>query len=407
MIGRSGNYRMALESIRSNKWRSLFTMLGIVIGVVSVVTTVSIGEGAKRSIIKQIDQAGADIITVQPGHAAEAGRGVSETTVFTSAYTGSLTEKDYEAVSQARDVQSAIPFSYVTNTVTREDKTYDKTSVIGTNEALPTGLGQKLLYGTFFDDDEPQDNAAIIGQSVAEELFGENVPIGKSFMIRDKQFIVRGIFDEFDNNPLAPDANYNHTIFIPYKTSKELTGKSDIYQILVKPTDSKRTAAVAANVDGAMMAAHAGQRDFSVLEQKDRLKSSNYILSVMTGFVAGIAAISLIVGGIGILNIMLVSVAERTHEIGIRKAVGATNQQILSQFLTEAVILSVVGGLVGIGFSFFTNYLLRIFTDLAPVMTWPIVVLAFSVSVLVGVIFGVTPALTAARKRPIDALRYE
>jgi putative ABC transport system permease protein len=406
MIGRSGNFRMALESLRSNKWRSLLTMLGIVIGIVSVITTVSIGEGAKRSIVQQVNQAGTDIITVRPGERVSASN-LQLSSGIASSYPGALSEQDYDVMSRAEGVRYAVPFSFVTNSASRDGKSFDTGMVIGVTESLPNALGKQLLYGTFFGDDEPQRNAAIIGQRVAEQLFGENVPIGKSMTIRGKMFIVRGIFEEFDPNPLAPEADYNSAIFIPYEVSKELTGESDIYQVLLKSSSRDRTEAAATNIENALRGAHNGQLDFSVQTQKDKLQSSSSVLTLMTGFVAGIAAISLIVGGIGILNIMLVSVTERTHEIGIRKAVGATSRQIMSQFLTEAVILSVVGGIVGILGALLANYLLRIFTELAPVMTWPIVVLAFIVSVVVGVIFGVTPALTAARKRPIDALRYE
>jgi ABC-type antimicrobial peptide transport system permease subunit len=405
MIGRMGNYRIAVESLKSNKWRSLLTMLGIIIGVVSVVTTVSLGEGARRGIIAQIDQSGEDLITIRPGEAISSNR--QPTDIFGTTYTDTLSESDFATVSKVPGTESVVPFSYVSNTVSKGDEVFDEGLVIGTTEDLPAALGQKLLYGVFFDDDEPQRNAAVIGQRVAEQLFGENVPIGKYLTVRGKQFVVRGIFQEFDTSPLAPNSNYNSAVFVQYDVGKELTGDSDIYQMLVRPTDRNQTAAVADRVRGALRNAHAGQDDFTVLEQEDKLADANEVLTMMTGFVAGIAAISLIVGGIGILNIMLVSVTERTHEIGIRKAIGATNKQIMDQFLTEAMILSISGGIIGILLSLLSNYLIRIFTNLTPVLTWPIVVIAFGVSVAVGIIFGVTPALTAARKRPIDALRHE
>jgi putative ABC transport system permease protein len=407
MIGRSGNYRMAIESIRSNRWRSLLTMLGIVIGIVSVVTTVSIGEGAKRSIVGQVHKAGEAVIAIRPGEPTHnTNDSLKATNVFRNTYAGALTETDYETIKKTAGVELAVPFSYTTSAVGRGETTFNGL-VVGTNEGLPTVLGQEMLYGSFFTDSESQDNGAVIGQTVAERLFGENVPIGKSFTVRGKQFIVRGIFEEFEVNPLAPVTDYNTAVFIPYRTSKELTGSGGMYQVLVKADDKKRVAAIAGGIDSSLRAAHGGVQDFSVMKQADRLKDTDSILTLMTGFVAGIAAISLIVGGIGILNIMLVSVTERTHEIGIRKAVGATNRQIMSQFLTEAVILSISGGVIGVLGAVLANYLLRIFTNLAPIMTLPIVLLAFSTSVIVGVVFGVTPALTAARKRPIDALRYE
>jgi putative ABC transport system permease protein len=396
---------MAVESLRSSRWRSLLTMLGIIIGVVSVVTTVSLGEGAKRGIMAEIDQSGQEIITVRPGKTSDAAGRPAD--LFGAAYTGTLSEKDYKTLRSVSRAEHVVPFSYVSNTVSKDNVTYDGGVVIGTTQGLPDVLGQNMAYGVFFDDDEPQRNAAVIGQDVAERLFGENVPIGKYMDIRGKKFFVRGVFDEFDTSPLAPHSNYNKAVFIQYDVSKELTEDSDIYQILVQPKNPDQLVDTVTELTNVLKTAHAGQTDFSVLTQTDKLADANKVVSLLTGFVAGIAAISLVVGGIGILNIMLVSVTERTQEIGIRKAIGATNRQIMNQFLTEAVILSVTGGIIGIIVSLLTNYLIRIFTDLAPVLTWPIIALAFAVSVLVGIIFGVTPALTAARKRPIDALRYE
>lgn len=405
MIGRSGNFRIAVESLRSSRWRTLLTMLGIIIGVVSVVTTVSLGEGARRSIVAQIEQSGEDLITIRPGLVKRSRS--QPANLFGTTYSGTLSEKDYEAVRDVPGTDEVVPFSFVANAASKDDKVYDQGIVIGTGEDLPAVLGQKLQYGTFFEDDEPQRNAAIIGPRVAEQLFGENVPIGKYLTVRGKPFIVRGIFEEFDTSPLAPNTDFNSAIFVQYDVGKELTGDSDIYQIMVHPTDANDRHQLAGRITAALREAHAGQEDFTVLQQEDKLAETNEILTIMTGFVAGVAAISLIVGGIGILNIMLVSVTERTHEIGVRKAIGATNGQILSQFLTEAIILSATGGIIGIILSLLANYLLRIFTNLTPVLTWPIMVVAFIVAVTVGIIFGVTPALTAARKRPIDALRHE
>lgn len=405
MIRRSGNFRIAVESLRSSRWRTLLTMLGVIIGVVSVVTTVSLGEGARQGIIEQIEQSGEELITVRPG-VQERSRSRPRN-LFGTTYSGTLSEGDYRAIESVPGTGKVVPFSFVADAAKRDDKTYKEGIVIGTGEDLPTVLGQKLQYGTFFADDEPQRNAAVIGPRVAEQLFGENVPIGKYLKVRGRQFIVRGIFEEFPTNPLAPNADFNSAIFIQYDVGKELIDSSDIYQILVQPSDTSNRYQLAERIATALRKSHAGQDDFTVLQQEDRLAEVNEILTIMTGFVAGVAAISLIVGGIGILNIMLVSVTERTHEIGIRKAIGATNGQILHQFLTEAIILSGTGGIFGIVLSLVVNYLLRIFTNLTPVLTWPIMVVAFAVSVTVGVIFGITPALTAARKRPIDALRHE
>lgn len=407
MIPASGNIKMAREAIRSAKWRSLLTMLGIIIGVVSVVTTVSLGEGVKQRIVGQINKSGPDLITVRPGRVSErpnlGGGGI-----FSTFGSGSLNETDYKVVESTPGVKSAVPFAYVNGVPHTSTNKYDEGLIIAATEGVPGVLNQKLEYGEFYAKHDSEKKVAVIGKRVAERLFEENVPIGKLFKVRDEQFVVIGIFEEFDNSPLAPHADYNSAIFIPMGAGREVSaGQSQIYQILVRPADPAAVDLAVSAIKGSLSGAHAGQTDFSVLKQEDNLALANSVLNLLTSFVASIAAISLIVGGIGILNIMFVSVTERTHEIGIRKAVGATNRQILAQFLTEALILSLTGGLLGIVFSLLANYLLRIFTDLTPVLTWPIMIIAVGVSASVGVVFGITPALKAARKHPIDALRHD
>jgi putative ABC transport system permease protein len=277
--------------------------------------------------------------------------------------------------------------------------------VIGAPEGVPEVLNQELAFGSFYKDSDSKD-AAVIGKRIAERLFQENVPVGKSFEFRGRNFIVRGVFDEFSTSPLTPATDYNNAVFIHYNISKELVGgQTHIYQILLKPTEPKNAARLARDIQGGLRAARGGQEDFTVLRQDENLALADEVLNLLTAMIAAVAGVSLLVGGIGIMNIMLVSVSERTHEIGIRKAVGATNQQILSQFILEAGVLGFVGGTLGAIFSLLVNYLLRIFTELQPVITLPVVLIATLVSLIVGVVFGATPALRAARKDPIEALR--
>jgi putative ABC transport system permease protein len=408
MMPTSGNVKMALEALRSVRWRSLLTMLGIIIGVVSVVTVVSLGEGAKRGIVGQINQSGHDLVTVRPGRTIKReGVNVAEVSLFGAPSTGSLSETDLKAVRQSKDIKQVVPFSYVSSTAVKDKVEYNDGLVVGTTPDLPQALNLKVEYGVFFSDQDANKNGAVIGRRVAEQLFKENVPVGKLFTIRGKVFVVRGVFEEFDNSPLAPNANYNSTIFIPYEVGQAISGDSHIYQILARAKDPHRVGQAVANVNANLSKAHHGQHDYSVLTQEENLAVANEVVNLLTAFVTGVAAISLVVAGIGIMNIMLVSVTERTHEIGIRKAIGATNRQILGQFLIEAVILSLIGGVLGIIFALLTNFLLRIFTSLTPIVTWPIIVIAVGVAVIVGVIFGVTPALQAARKRPIESLRHQ
>ncbi len=405
-----GNIKLALASIKSSKWRSLLTMLGIIIGVVSVVTTVSLGEGIKQRIVGQINRSGPDLITIRPGRTItrdQAGR-ITSVNFMSNFIFGSLSESDVEAVNKTPKIKDSAPFAYVTGVPHIDNRDYLNGPIIATTDGAARLLNQKLEYGDFFRSDESEKNVAIIGQRVAEQLFQELAPIGKSFMVRDQNFVVRGIFEEFNTSPLAINADYNYAIFIPYKSSQKISGSQpQIYQILAKPESSTSTTEAVNNINAVLARAHNDQSDFTVLTQAENLAVANSVLNIVTNFIAGVAAISLIVGGIGIMNIMLVSVTERTREIGVRKALGATNRQILGQFLVEAVVISLGGGVIGVALSFLTNYFMRLFTDLTPVITWPVMLLALSVAVLVGIIFGITPALRAARKDPIEALRHE
>jgi len=404
-----GNVKMALAAIRGARWRSLMTMGGVIIGVVSVVTTVSLGEGVKRQVSGQINRLGSDLITVRPGQAVSRdAEGRLAGVDFLAAFgANTLTEQDLAVIEKVPNVEVAVPLNAVTGLAEAGDHQLKNGSIIATSSGMEELLRTRVEFGGFFGEEESDKPVAVIGKRVAEQLFAENVPIGKSLKIRGQEFIVRGIFEEFESSPLALNADFNRTVFIPYNVGKKLNdGVLQLYQILAKPTDAHDVLPTIALMREALLNTHAGQEDFTILKASETLTITNRIVNLLTGLIAAVAAISLLVGGIGIMNIMLVSVTERTKEIGVRKAVGATNFQILGQFLMEAVVLSLVGGLIGVVLSGLANFLIRILTDLQPVITWPVVAAACGVSLLVGVIFGTAPALKAARKDPIEALRY-
>jgi putative ABC transport system permease protein len=405
----NNNVKMALSSLKATKWRSVLTMLGVIIGVASVVTTVSIGEGLRQQVLGQIHDLGPDLITVRPGQVVsrdEAGQ-ITGINYFKLFNTGTLSEEDWKDIDSLEAVDVAVPVNVVTGTVTYGDRTYDNGFVMATTPDVPQILHTPVAYGEFFKEGDRNDNFAVIGKRVAEELFKENVPIGKSLEIRGQSFIVRGVFDEFTTSPLVPAADYNTAVFIPYEAGSRITDRqTQILQILAQPAENTEGDDVVAAITDKLTENHGGRSDFTVLKQEENLAIANNVLTMLTALIAGVAAISLLVGGIGIMNIMLVSVTERTQEIGIRKAVGATNRQIASQFMVEAAILSLTGGFLGVLTALFFNYLLRIFTDLQPVITLPVVGVATTVALMVGIIFGTMPAVRAARKDPIEALRY-
>ncbi len=406
-----GNIKNAVMSLRGTKWRSALTMLGIVIGVVSVVTVVAIGEGIKHQVGAQINQLGHDLITVRPGQLVQRSNSgaINGVALFPDVTTGgSLSNQDLQTVSQAAGVQQAVPLGLVSGGV-RIGNHAQAVPVIATTYNLPAILNQNLAFGSFFGSDVTDEpNIAIVGYQAAESLFHEHNAPGHSFNFLGQSFVVRGVFNQFDTSPLSFSTDFNNAIFIPYSTAQSLTQNNlTPFEILAKPAEPTQTKTVVNNISSSLLKQHQNQQKFTVLQQDESLAVTNNILDLLTKLVGGVAAISLLVGGVGIMDVMLVSVAERMHEIGIRKALGATNQQILSQFLMEATVLSLAGGIVGILLAFLVDYLLHVFTNLTPFISWQVVLLATFVSLLVGMVFGTIPALKAARKDPIDALRNE
>lgn len=406
----AGHVKLAIANVRSAKWRSMLTMLGIIIGIVSVVTTVSLGEGVRRQIAGEVKAVGQDTIVVRPGQPTDQSANKLSTglQMFGGIPVSGFTEHDVATVRESKELKLVVPFAISSGVAQIENRHFNDGLVVATDPNLPQALRQKIEFGTFFSQGEMNRQVVVIGKQVAQQLFKENVPVGRTLRIRDQEFIVRGVFEEFHTSLITPGADLNKAVFIPYPAAKNLNaGAVTIVQILAKAQNVEHMQPAINDIRRRMRSAHGGQEDFSVQRQADTFKNTSSIIHLVTQMISGIAAISLLVGGIGIMNIMLVSVTERTREIGIRKALGATNRQILNQFLVEAAVLSFTGGLIGVVLSVMTNFMLRMFTNLDPVITLPVILAATSVSWLVGILFGVTPAIRAARKDPIEALRYE
>jgi putative ABC transport system permease protein len=406
-----GYLKLARDSIRGARWRSLLTMLGIIIGVAAVVVTISLGEGIKKQVTDQIANRGDDLITVLPGERIkrdESGH-IENANLFFGQNSAAFTEIDYKTLENVSGLSAVVPFGRVIGLARTPERTYSQAEVIAVTDKTPGILNQPIEFGSFFKDDEAGSRDAVIGRHVAEQLFGENVPLGKSFTIRDREFIVRGILEEFAETAyFLPVTDYNNAIFIPYRIGQEMVGGNiQIHQILIKPASPDTINDRVEAINAALTHARGGAHDFTVLKQHENLALADGVLSLLTNLIAAVAAISIVVGGIGVMNIMLVSVSERTKEIGIRKAVGATNRQILYQFMTEAVLISFIGGLLGLLVALLASILLRVFTPLQPIITLPVVAIACGITLIAGIVFGTMPALKAARKDPIDALRHE
>ncbi len=397
------NYRIALASVRTRRMRSLLTLFGVIVGVASVVTIASLGEGLKHQIAGEAHKQGGDIIVVKPGKLTS-----SPMSNLTNAPSGAiaLTDNDVSAIGKVDGVSRIVPFSVVSAVPSYDQKTYEGAQIVGTTGNMPALTGAVVEFGAFFEPDNTSQKVAVIGPLVAEKLFGENVPVGKILKIRDQEFVVRGVLEKTSPSPLSNDSNFNNAILIPYQVGKILTGgNGQFYQVMVKVDNEGQTKQVASDITSVIQKEHGGQQDFSVIKSSDSILFASNLTTAVTSLVGAVALISLLLGGISIMNVMLVSVTERTQEIGIRKAVGATSRQIYSQFLMEAMVLSLWGAMVGVMTSVVINIVLRVTTNLQPIITWQPVVVSVFVSVAVGVIFGTAPAVKASRKDPIEALR--
>ncbi len=401
----NGNLKTAFSSLRQSRWRTTFTMMGIIIGISSVVTIVSLGEGLKHQISGQINQLGGNVITVRPGKLSTKS-GIS---LYSFLAPSTLTMKDVNSISANQSIEDTAPIEFVTSSVRADNAELNNVFVAGSSPKLGKILHQKIDYGDFFSDDDTTNKVAVIGSGIASKLFNLINPVGETLNINGQDFIVHGVMAPNESSMLSVyQADLNTAIFIPTGAAEDLgSGHTNILQILVKLKPGSDVDKATNGIHQTILKNHGGADDFTVLKQNQLQAVSSEVVSTATSFISAIAAISLIVGGIGIMNIMLVSVTERTREIGIRKAVGATNRQILNQFLVEGLVLSLGGGAIGLALSYLINLLLRLYSDWKPVISVPILLLALAVSVLTGVLFSLAPALKAARKDPIAALRGE
>jgi putative ABC transport system permease protein len=403
------NYRMAMNSLRASRWRSFLTMLGVIIGIVAVVTVFSIGEGIKQSITAEAESLGPDVVTVLPGPQVQEREDIGRTFNPFASVGYSLTERDVERIRGIDNDIEVVPFLRASGTVGSGDDTMERAVVVATEGDVPLVLNREIRFGTWHENGtESGRDFVVIGSGVASELFGELSPIGRSLTIGDRSFAVRGVFAEFPRSPLPfMSVDYNDAVFVSSEVGDVLSDNGNtIFQVLVHGGGSVSARELSAEIETALSDGRDGSHDFSVLKRSEMINVYSGILDVITVAIAAIAAIALFVAGIGIMNIMFVSVSERTSEIGIRKAIGATNRQILGQFITEASVLSLLGGVFGILGSLLVNYFIRLFTPLQPVIVPELMVGAVIIALFIGVLFGAAPAIRAARKNPIDALRY-
>jgi len=407
--------KTAYSSLLSNKSRSFLTMLGIIIGIAAIILIVSIGKGAERLILAQVEGMGADMIVIQPGKKPTGPSDVSGTL-----FSESLTKGDVEALKKKNnvpDLVSIAPAVVVTGSVSYQGQTYRPTMMGWSAEFMSDILNIYPERGVLFgeEDIEQLAHVVVIGSKVENELFGEDSALGKNIKIKDQNFRVVGIFPPHGQ---AMFFNVDEIVLMPYSTAQTyLLGINYYNQITMRVSDSKNIARAEYDVKATLRDRHnisnPEDDDFHIQSQQGVIDQIGTILNVLTLFLSSVVAISLVVGGIGVMNIMLVSVTERTKEIGLRKAIGATDNDILFQFLLESTILSFAGGVIGVILGAVLAMLISIILSYVLKNSWgfsfPVfaALLGVTVSSAVGIVFGLYPARKAAQKSPIEALRYE
>ena len=395
--------RVALESLRANKLRSALTMLGIVIGVAAVITMVALGRGARTAIQEQIAAMGTDVLTVRPGQGFGSARGPSTR----------LTVEDAEAVAREASLVFKVAPEISDGGVQIEmGNTNANVRVTGSNADFADVNNYSVALGRFFTarEDQARQRVAVLGGAVPTVLGSTATSIvGQTIRIRDVPFEVVGVLEEKGSRGFF---NPDEQVLIPLQTARfRVLGSNRVSNFSAKIEDPTKMSAAMAQIERVLRREHRlrpGQaNDFWVQDRQELLGTQEETTKTFTFLLAGIAAVSLLVGGIGIMNIMLVSVTERTREIGVRKALGATRRAILAQFLLEALVLCILGGAVGIVLGAVTSKILSDAADWNMDVSVGAVLLAVAFSAGVGLFFGLWPANRAARLDPIDALRYE
>ncbi len=408
--------KLAINSLLANKTRSFLTMLGIIIGVSAVIIITSIGSGAQDLILSEIKTLGTDTISIMPGKSEENGPPASVMGIVIT----TLTYEDAKALLEKKNSQYIIDVAAYSNTNANVSWGSNNSSfdISGTNVGHLTMNNFKVENGRFFTTDEETNlsKVAVLGSQAREDLFGSSDALGQKIKIKKQVFEVIGVLEK---KGTVAFQNYDDKIFIPIKTMQKLIVPSDAVGIIRVKVDSEENVPLAIkDAEMTLRERHGIQDqsgendDFTVRSPAEALEAVETVTDALKFFLAAMAAISLVVGGIGIMNIMLVNVTERTNEIGLRKAIGAKNNNVLVQFLIESTIITLFGGIIGIILGIFVSLLVSVVAQ-ALDYNWGFhvsilsIIVGILVSSSIGIIFGLYPAKKASRLDPIEALRYE
>lgn len=406
-------FKTSLKGLSTNRSRSFLTILGIVIGITAIMLVVSLGAGAQDLILGQVQGLGTNTIAVIPGREPT---GPSDVTAL---FSDSLKEKDLVALRNKANVpylKNIMPVIFGAGSSSYGSNTYQVT-IFGGAELMAEIFDLKPKEGRFFDQSDvlSRSSVVVIGADVADHLFDNENPIGKNIRIKGRNLRVIAVLPKSGGGSLF---NFDQMIVAPYTTTQDyILGQKYFSRLIIQSETDKLVAVTADDIERTLLESHnitdKSKEDFTVQTQQDLADRLSTITNALTYFLAAVASIALFVGGVGIMNIMLVSVTERTREIGLRKALGATDRDVLSQFLLEAVLLTAIGGLIGIilgaGLAFIISVILSkgLGVEWAFVFPYSGAFMGLSISALIGLVFGGYPARQASKKSPIEALRYE
>lgn len=420
------NVKIAFKSLFLNKLRAFLTMLGIVIGVGAVVAVIGIGSGTEAAITENMQSVGTNNLTISPGRdtsmmgpGGEPGGGGRNGMMFgedseEETVAGDLYLEDVAALKEKSSLLNEIvpTVSGGMNSTISYLSWSGQVSITGTTEGYFSMMDYEIADGNFFTDNDVSylSNVAVIGDTVVDDYFGMINPIGETIKINGKNFTVIGIVESIGTATFGADPD--NTVYIPITTAQsKLIGDDAVDSIVVKVKSEELIDQATEEIKTILKEEHLilpdEANDFTISSSTQLLEMASSIADTLSITLGGIAAISLLVGGIGIMNIMFVSVTERTREIGIRKAIGAKNRDILVQFITESIVLSFTGGFLGVGFAFLLSWILKTFTSFSSLITLYPIILALSFSTVIGLVFGIFPAMRAASLNPIESLRHE
>lgn len=380
---------MAMKSIFANKMRTFLTMLGIIIGVFSVIVMVSVGQGATSDVTERIEEMGSNLLNVN----------IMDNTV-------ELERENLDELSFIEGVEKLTPTLSSSATVKYGTESDSGVSISGVNENYTEIQNFELAHGRFISpiDVDFRNKVAVLGSETVENIFGTDNPLGSEISLDGDKYLVVGVLEEKESTSMGSG---NDVVIIPYTTAMREFRISSIRSIAIQGSDDVESDVIVENIEEYLLGMYDDEDSYRVFNQEELLSTLSEITGTLTLMLGGIAGISLVVGGIGIMNIMLVTVSERTREIGIRKAIGAKRSNILTQFLIESSVISCMGGLVGILLGAVVNNIISDLMGINAVMNLTVVSVAFGFSLFVGIFFGMYPANKASKLKPVDALRYE